>query len=755
MGATLSPMQGPCGGELTYDSRAASGGTASEAAPPTRTRERVSSALVGALGAAPFEMPKADVPAGAATIVRYAWDDDGASLVYDVDLRDAVPLHEAPSLSRESALRALADVARALGALHATGATHGDVRPGTVRLAPGGALLLTPSRRLAPGASLTARLRFGDAPPTEVAFAAPEVATGFETTSASDVYALAAVTQLILSGFAPLGQIDVEAAPHASSPLRALADQVAGALSASPGRRPTLERFEADLRAASALAASLDANATAGAPTFPYRDVPNVAPVAATSPAQAAALHAGASSVSEILVLVLVMGGFFVLVGAIWLVTINWDALGEIGRFSLLGLLTAGIAAGGIVAERRGNDRSGFALLVIASQLLWADAAYLLHLLDLLEKPGPWAVGSAFVTAVTFALSAWKRSSLAATLAAVGFGAFGTTLGATLSTGSDLGLATWTFAVGLAYAALAALGHAIAKERVGTPFAASALACAWFSALIGLVLLNSDSHRVFGTAWPYGIVAVTLVFALARTADAYRVIALLACGGLLLGVPSVQALTRHDAIAYMLAAVALGLAGVASGFVVPWAARDASRQRGFILTGLASAVTAPSLLFLVKCGDKDGLDVLASPAGVYLIAVCVIPVLLLAISYAVSSGPTRKSAYRLVELVALLQFFGLLTIEALLRYDDFFYPVALGVVAIVVIAAGTVTRRATLVFLAAIALLVNLWIQYFEKLRDAFPTSVLVLGFGLGLLAFGVLYERRVKHLLPTLDSWA
>ncbi len=48
----------------------------------------------------------------------------------------------------------------------------------------------------------------------------------------------------------------------------------------------------------------------------------------------------------------------------------------------------------------------------------------------------------------------------------------------------------------------------------------------------------------------------------------------------------------------------------------------------------------------------------------------------------------------------------------------------------------------------------NLAIQYFAKLWDLFPASLLVLVFGLLLLAVGVLYERRLKHLLPGLRDW-
>ncbi len=729
-------MHGPFGGELLHET----GGSI----------ERVPQELIGAFGGGSATMPRPEAIQGAAQIVTYTWDQASSTLTYGADLRGTSPIDEAPSLSRSAALAALADAAAALRSIHACGVAHGDIRPATVRVGSLGPLILVPGQRLGPGASLMARLRHGSATAAEVSFAAPEVVTGFEATEASDVYSLSALAHRLLSGFAPLGQIDFGVARHPASPLHELASYVAAGLSAAPANRPPLEALERGLRDAARLAGELDARANGGGP---YR-AGSQAPHDARSPAQASAMREGASSMSAILILVLIVGGFFVVVGAVWLVAVNWDALGELGRFALLGLLTAGIAASGVSVEQRGSQRSGFALLVIASQLLWADAAYLLHLLDVMDRPGPWALASAGVTSVTFALSASRRSSLAATLAALGFGVLGGCLGVFLSTGSELGPATWALVVALGFTAMASAGHFFGREGVGVPFSLGAIGCGWLSALLSLVLLGDEGHRLFGTVWPYAILGFSLPFALVGPAT-YRTMALVAASGLLGAVPSIEALVRHDAIAYMIWAIAMGQITICASFIVPWVSRDATRQHAGVLLGLASAVSSPSLLFLAKCGSRDGLDALRTPEGVYLIAVCVVPFLLLGLSYALSSRTARKSAYRLVELIALLQFFGLFTLESLLRYDDFFYPLILLAAAVLVLVAGVFTRRATLVLLAAVALLLNLWIQYFAKLRHAFPTSVLVLGFGLSLLVFGVLYERRVRHLLPRLESWA
>ncbi len=59
-----------------------------------------------------------------------------------------------------------------------------------------------------------------------------------------------------------------------------------------------------------------------------------------------------------------------------------------------------------------------------------------------------------------------------------------------------------------------------------------------------------------------------------------------------------------------------------------------------------------------------------------------------------------------------------------------------------------------IVVIASGALLLNLCIQYFQKLRDTFPTAVLAVGFGVGLLIAGGIYERKLRHVLPKLKDW-
>ena len=61
------------------------------------------------------------------------------------------------------------------------------------------------------------------------------------------------------------------------------------------------------------------------------------------------------------------------------------------------------------------------AVIALASQLLWADAAYVLSMSDALDEPGPWTLCSFGVTAVSFWLALSRRSPVMAVLSSGGF----------------------------------------------------------------------------------------------------------------------------------------------------------------------------------------------------------------------------------------------------------------------------------------------------------------------------------------------
>jgi hypothetical protein len=201
--------------------------------------------------------------------------------------------------------------------------------------------------------------------------------------------------------------------------------------------------------------------------------------------------------------------------------------------------------------------------------------------------------------------------------------------------------------------------------------------------------------------------------------------------------------------------VAVGFALVVAAFRFGPIARDAGSQTATVLIGVVNAALPTSLLFLVGCAAADGLPTLLGPHGRHVVALVGASALLVACGYAFGRGTVKKEAYRLVELAGLVQFFGAFTVAAAIRYDDWFYAACCIGAGAGVLALGVGTRRATLAVLASVALVANLSIQYFAKLREALPTSMLVIGFGLALLVGGVLYERRVRDVLPRLREWA
>jgi hypothetical protein len=662
---------------------------------------------------------------------------------------------------RSAALEALARAASAIGALHVADAFDGDLGLGSdaIRVREDGRVaVVLPARRPPAGALLAARLRAG-APATAAAFSAPEVVTGYEAAGASDVFALAALAHEIVTGRAPLGQIDFSDAQ--SGPFARLAPVVARGLAANPVARPSADALASALREAAGVAHDLEQPGQTG----PYRGGSKGAKATpkAQSPAEATARKQAASSMSGILLLLLIVGGLFVFTGALWLVGVTWSALDGPGRCFLLVSLTASILVAGVALAKKGYAGSARALIVLGVELLWADGAYLLDVSKLMDSPGAWSALAAALTALAFVLAGALESLLFGVLAALHYVVFAVAFGAYLHTGAPTGPATYALALALSAAGIAFGGHKWRGELLGMPFAAFACLSALGSAIAGLVLLGESAHRDFGAAWPYGVAAVATIFALGLSGapqssagrGRYGALGALVVGVLLAFVPSSEAFVREHEFGYLLIAVAIGFAVLGAAFTWPRLSRDSGVQAAWVVVGLMSAIPAPSLLFLAKCWDMDGLTALTGDKGVYLLLVLGTSAALVVASYALAARARNKLVYRMLEIAGLLQVFGTFTLESLVRSKDAFYPIAVLALGAACFAVGAATKRASLVLLASAALLLNLSIQYFTKLWDVLPASLLVLVFGLFLLAGGVFYERRIKRLLPELREWA
>jgi hypothetical protein len=704
-------------------------------------------------------------------------DEASGRATWSLDLAAAPPALDDPSRAR--ALAALADVGASLERLHAAGRAHGDLRPAVVRaMDDHRTALLVPARAVDAGRLLAERLRAGAAPDA-VAYAAPEVVAGGAGDAAADVYALAALAYRVLAGRPPLGQLELgrvaeDAGQDLSAPL-------SRALSADPTRRPSAAALGVALRAGARALIDLEAfsapmapatpatttpqDATPGGPEDPLVKVVRIG--AAARPPVARLVPPGApdgAQRSAILTLGLIVGGVFVLTGAISLGVIGWAAMGDAGRAALLFLLTLGVLGAGGLARRNDYERTGLALLAVGSQLLWADAAYVLEQADALDRAGAWTLAASGVFLVTWALALRRGSAFLATIAAGDLLIALTTLGAYLSTNSPTGPPVWMLVMAVVAGALGAASRAISRSPLDVPFGVTAGALAWASAVGGAALLASHGHAPFGTGWPYGVLAAVAVVALLRAPPPHGTIALLAGAGILLVAPTEQALVRYDSLAYLQLDLAVGVLVTAAAFHLPWAMRAASLQAGVVLLGLVDLLVAPAILCLGHCGGHAGADLLSDALAthgqvadtpfVYLSIVVGLSAGLVGLGFLFARRAAEKTTYRLLEGGGVLLFFGVLTLLSLLSSQDWLYPGVLFGGGLVLLALGVAQERAALVAGAAAGLILNAWIQYFAKLHEVLPTSLLLIGFGLSVLGGGFAYERKVKALLPRLREW-
>jgi eukaryotic-like serine/threonine-protein kinase len=105
--------------------------------------------------------------------------------------------------TRADRLRALADAARAVHALHEIGVAHRDVRPGTVLLTPSGGKIADVSlaRHVEADASVMADM-------ANVDYVDPAIIRGAPAGRSSDVYSLGAVLHFVLTGRSLYPQLD-------------------------------------------------------------------------------------------------------------------------------------------------------------------------------------------------------------------------------------------------------------------------------------------------------------------------------------------------------------------------------------------------------------------------------------------------------------------------------------------------------------------------------------------------------------------
>lgn len=208
------------------------------------------------------------------TVYDVGRDDQGAYIV--MELIDGSSLATSgPELDRGSVIDIGGQIADALGAVHATGMVHRDVKPANILLADDGAKLADFGIAIDPAE--TSRItQPGTAFATPI-YAAPEVLAGQAPTPKSDVFSLAVVLYDLLAGRPPFQGTDRSSPPP---PLDDTAlDRVLGdALAQDPEQRPDAVALAAGLRGSTP---------TRAIPAGGGSTIPIPIPVTTTEPAMA------------------------------------------------------------------------------------------------------------------------------------------------------------------------------------------------------------------------------------------------------------------------------------------------------------------------------------------------------------------------------------------------------------------------------------------------------------------------------------
>lgn len=144
------------------------------------------------------------------------------------------------ALAPGETITTIAPLFGALADLHAAGVVHGDPRPGKVVFSDNGRPMVSVVGAVGPGGS------FG-MPGEPSGFTAPELAAGADPSPASDVYAMAAVGWVCLTGAPPVPEVEAATLTLAPETPFRLVQILASCLSIDPAARPAADQVAADV----------------------------------------------------------------------------------------------------------------------------------------------------------------------------------------------------------------------------------------------------------------------------------------------------------------------------------------------------------------------------------------------------------------------------------------------------------------------------------------------------------------------------
>jgi hypothetical protein len=409
---------------------------------------------------------------------------------------------------------------------------------------------------------------------------------------------------------------------------------------------------------------------------------------------------------------------------------------------SLLLPLMAGLEV--FLAESLGRPRHSDLAMTAGAASLWlvgitvADAFGSVDSLELAIIGGLcWAttVGLAFIRQGT-------ATSGAAALHLVVASAF---LGEHLSTGTWYGPSLYFFAVELAFVALGLIAF-LRHKKLQTSHLCAGAFLALASTVVTLALLVKGDHVLFGALFAYVPSLVMLPLLLANDRDSARAQLGRAAAAAVVAMPGIELFIRSRSLTFALCAATASLLAVGAAVLVRGWDRVADGTREALMW-IGIVVAGVVVWFGFLHGAKPHLD----DAFGWVLLVAGLTSALFGLGMGAVRAGVAHDGRRLQLLAAtgyLVPFF-LWSVQG-----DIGYVALLFLGGAALLALGVAQRHRHVVFGSASTLVLSFWLQFFLRLHDKLPIAVLLIGFGVAVLAFAVLYERRLKYLVQTVKSW-